>query len=63
MAYANTLLAAEKRNYLLKLEVLYNTDDPDVAIDPYQIDDGEWKDDITLSVWPPVEFGNQSLEE
>ena len=55
MAYAIKLPAAEKRRYLLKLEVLYNTDDPDVTIDPYQIEDGEWKDDITL--WPPVEFG------
>ena len=55
MAYANTLPAAEKRRYLLKLEVLYNSKDPDIAIDPYQIDNGKWKDDITL--WPPVEFG------
>ena len=61
MAYANTLPAAEKIRYLLKLQVLYNSDDPEVAIDPYQIDDGKWKDDITL--WPQVEFGNQSLEE
>ena len=34
MAYANTLPAAEKlRISLVKLEVLHNTDDPDVAID------------------------------
>ena len=55
MAYVNTLPAAEKRRYLLKLEVLYNTDDPDVVIHHYQLNDGKWKDDITL--WPPVEFG------
>ena len=55
MAYVNTLPVAEKRRYLLKLEVLYNSNDPDIAIDPYQLDDGKWKDDVTL--WPPVEFG------
>ena len=55
MAYANTLPTAEKRRYRLKLEVLYNNKNPDVAIDPYQIDIREWKDDVTL--WPPVEFG------
>ena len=52
--YANTLPAAEKE-VLLKLEVLYNSKDPDIAIDPYQVDNGIWKDDIML--WPSVEFG------
>ena len=55
MAYINTLPAAEKRRYQLKLEVLYNTNDSDITTDPYQIDHDEWNDDITL--WPPVEFG------
>ena len=45
----------EKRRFLLKLEVLYNSNDPDIAIGQYQLDDDEWKDDVTL--WPPVEFG------
>ena len=55
MAYVNTLSAADKRRYQLKLKVLYNTKDSDNTIDPYQIDHDEWKDDITL--WPSVEFG------
>ena len=55
MAYGNTLPVAENRRYLLKLEVLYNSNDPDIAIDSYQLHDGKWKDGVTL--WPPVEFG------
>ena len=34
---------------------MHNSKEPDIAIDPYQIDNGKQKYDITL--WPPVEFG------
>ena len=56
MAYVKTLPDAEKRRYRAKLEVLYNTSDPNVLIDPYEIEEDEWIDDVTL--WPPVDFGD-----
>ena len=56
MAYEKTLLDAEKRRYRAKLEVLYGTRDSKALIDPYEIGEDKWKDDITL--WPPVDFGD-----
>ena len=56
MAYVNMLPVVEKRRYLLKLEMLYNFNDRDIAIGQYQLDNSEWKDHVTV-VWPPVELG------
>ena len=55
MAYMRTLSVAKKKGYSLKLKVMYNPNDPDVAIDPYQLDDSELKLDVTF--WHPVKFG------
>ena len=55
MAYVSTLPKAEKERYLRKLSVLYTTDEPERLKDPYEIDNEEWRDDVTM--WPPVEFG------
>ncbi len=56
MAYVNTLPEPEKKRYREKLEVLFETQDPETLRDPYEIEDIEWVDDLT--VWPPVEFGD-----
>ena len=49
------LPVAEKKRYLLKLEVPYTSNDPDIAIGQYQLNDDEWKDDVALR--PSVKFG------
>ena len=36
------------------MEVLCSASDPTALIDPYDIEEHEWIDDVTL--WPPVEF-------
>ena len=56
MAYMDTLPEPEKKRYREKLEVLFETKDPKVLRDPYEIGSNEWIDDLT--VWPPVEFGD-----
>ena len=56
MAYMDTLPEPEKKRYREKLEVLFETKDPKVLRDPYEIESNEWIDDLT--VWPPVEFGD-----
>ena len=55
MAYMDSLAAPEKRRYREKLQVLYNSNDSGVLVDPYSVEDEKWKDDVSL--WPPVEFG------
>ena len=55
MAYVKTSPDAQQRRNRAKLEVLYNTSDPDALIDPYEIEEDEWIDDVTL--WPAVDFG------
>ena len=55
MAYLNSLPEVEKKRYLEKLKVVYETNDPEALIDPYEIPDDKWVNDFTA--WPPVEFG------
>ena len=52
MAYMDSLAAPEKRRYREKLQVLYNSNDSGVLVDPYSVEDEKWKDDVSL--WPPV---------
>ena len=54
MEYASSLQSQDKERYAEKLAVLYgsNTD----SIDPFDIPDDKWVDDIFL--WPPVEYGD-----
>ena len=56
MAYVKTLPHPTKSAYRAILEILYNASDPNALIDPYEIEEHEWIDDVTF--WPPVDFGN-----
>ena len=51
----DTLAAPEKRRYKEKLQVIYNSNDPAVLVDPFAVEEDKWKDDVSL--WPAVEFG------
>ena len=55
MAYCSALPLVERERYAKKLQILYNSKRPEVLVDPYEIRDESWKDDVAL--WPPVEFG------
>ena len=55
MAYASTLPEVERGRYIKKLQVVYGSEDPKVLVDPYEVPDDKWVDDVSL--WPPVEFG------
>ena len=54
MAYVDSLPKQEKERYVKKLNVLYGSDSN--VVDPYMIDEEQWKDDVCL--WPPIEFGD-----
>ena len=56
MAYIDSLPEPEKKRYCEKLEVLFESKDPEALRDLYEIEESEWIDDLT--VWPPVEFGD-----
>ena len=55
MEYKSCLPKAERKRYCEKLQVLCSKQDPVVTLDPYEISDERWTDDVAL--WPPVEFG------
>ena len=55
MEYNNSLPEAERKRYCEKLAALCSKQYPVVMLDPYEISDERWTDDVTL--WPPVEFG------
>ena len=38
----------QKRRYLLKLEALHNCNDPDIAINHYQLNNSKWKGDVIV---------------
>ena len=46
---------AERERYARILEVLYESKDAKILVDPYEIEGSHWKDDMAL--WLPVEFG------
>ena len=54
MEYGKNLAIPEKERYLRRLEVLYGNSSS--VVDPYEIPEERWSDDISL--WPPVEFGD-----
>ena len=56
MAYVKTLPHEEKGTYGEILAVLCNASDPNALIDPYEIEEHESIDDVTLG--PPVDFGD-----
>ena len=53
--YSSALPVAERERYARKLEVLYESKDAKILVDPYEIEGSHWKDDMAL--WLPVEFG------
>ena len=48
MAYMDTLPEPEKKRYREKLQVLFQTKDPEALRDPYEIESNEWIDDLTV---------------
>ena len=66
-AHADAILLVKTRTWIVwllqksdniakkNLQVLYNSNDSGVLVDPYSVEDEKWKDDVSL--WPPVEFG------
>ena len=61
MAYCRLLSCAEYGQYADKLMILHGKPDNLINLDPFQMPDEDWIDDI--SQWPPVEFGQDSLQE
>ena len=55
MSYCSCLPEVERERYKKKLQLLYNSTDSEVLLDPFIENEEKWKDDITL--WPPIEFG------
>jgi hypothetical protein len=53
MEYKRSLSAIDKRRYERKLVVVYEGSGIEV-LDPYEIPESRWKDDI--SIWPPVHY-------
>ena len=55
MAYMDSLAAPEKRRYREKLQVLYNSNDSGVLVDPYSVEDNVTVvDDYTASATNPA---------
>ena len=52
--YINELCAADKKWYMEKIQD-FSKKRFENSLDPYQLPENEWIDDIT--VWPSVEFG------
>ena len=52
--YVNDLCAADKRRYMEKIKD-FSRKEFENSLDPYQVPENEWIDDVAL--WPPVEFG------
>ena len=55
LSHLSGLSLPDKRRYWEKVEQFSKRKFED-CLDPYQIPDNKWIDD--LSLWPPVEFGN-----
>ena len=53
--HLSALSAGDRNSYQEKVERFSKTKFGN-AVDPYQIPDSSWIDDVSL--WPPVEFGN-----
>ena len=52
--WSSSLQSRDKERYAEKLAVLYGSHTD--SIDPFDIPDDKWVDDIFL--WPPVEYGD-----
>ena len=55
MAQCRSLFGAKYGQYADKLKILHGKPDNLVNLDPFQMPDEDWIDNI--SWWPPVEFG------
>ena len=53
--YCKSLSGSDLRRYLDKLKILQEENSAESCLDPFEIADKRWLDDV--SRWPPVEFG------
>ena len=52
--YVNDLCAADQRRHMENIKY-FSRKEFENLLDPYQVPENEWVDDVAL--WPPVEFG------